>query len=195
MLSIFSCACWPTVCLLWRRSVYLGLLPIFRLDCLFVVVELYELFVYVEDKALVSCIVCVYFLPFWRLSFRFVFCFFLFSAASVAYGISQASGWIGAAAAELHHSHSSARSKPRLWLTLQLPTIVYLQCSVNCCYTAKCPSHTYIFIHYFSHIIFHHVLLQVTRYSSLCYTAGLSFNWHEISFSIPSLSVYMCLLP
>ena len=28
MLSIFSCASWPSVCLLWR-NVYLGLLPIF----------------------------------------------------------------------------------------------------------------------------------------------------------------------
>ena len=28
MLSIFSCACWPSVCLLWG-NVYLGLLPIF----------------------------------------------------------------------------------------------------------------------------------------------------------------------
>ena len=28
MLSMFSCACWPSVCLLWR-NVYLGLLPIF----------------------------------------------------------------------------------------------------------------------------------------------------------------------
>ena len=32
--SIFSCAYWPSVCLLWR-NVYLGLLPIFRLGCLF----------------------------------------------------------------------------------------------------------------------------------------------------------------
>ena len=32
MLSIFSCACWPPVCLLWR-NVYLGVLPIFRLGC------------------------------------------------------------------------------------------------------------------------------------------------------------------
>ena len=31
MLSIFSCACGPCVCLLWR-NVYLGLLPIFQLD-------------------------------------------------------------------------------------------------------------------------------------------------------------------
>ena len=33
MLSIFSCACWPSVCLLWR-NVHVGLLPIF--DWLFV---------------------------------------------------------------------------------------------------------------------------------------------------------------
>ena len=34
MLSIFSCACWPSVCLLWR-NVYLGLLPTCWLGCLF----------------------------------------------------------------------------------------------------------------------------------------------------------------
>ena len=33
MLSIFSCGCWPSVCL-WG-NVYLGLLPIFWLGCLF----------------------------------------------------------------------------------------------------------------------------------------------------------------
>ena len=51
MLSIFSYAHWPSVCLLWR-NVYLRLLLIFLLGCLFscccmffvVVVELYELF-------------------------------------------------------------------------------------------------------------------------------------------------------
>ena len=40
----FSCACWPSLCLLWR-NVYLGLLPIFWLGCFFIA-ELYELFVY-----------------------------------------------------------------------------------------------------------------------------------------------------
>ena len=30
MLNIFSCASWPSVCLLWR-NVYLGLLPVFFL--------------------------------------------------------------------------------------------------------------------------------------------------------------------
>ena len=34
MLSIFSCAYWPPVCLLWR-NVCLGLLPIFWFGCLF----------------------------------------------------------------------------------------------------------------------------------------------------------------
>ena len=34
MLSILSCVCWQSVYLLWR-NVYLGLLPIFGLGCLF----------------------------------------------------------------------------------------------------------------------------------------------------------------
>ena len=65
MLSIFSHAYWPSVFLLWK-DVYLGLLSIFGLG--FFVVELYELFVYFRNEALVGCIVCKYFLPFCRLS-------------------------------------------------------------------------------------------------------------------------------
>ena len=34
MLSIFSCVCWPSVCLLWK-NVYSSLLSIFKLSCLF----------------------------------------------------------------------------------------------------------------------------------------------------------------
>jgi len=34
MMSIFSCACWPSMCLLWR-NVYLDLLPFFPLGCWF----------------------------------------------------------------------------------------------------------------------------------------------------------------
>ena len=34
MLSIFSYAYWPSLCLLWR-NVYLGILPVFWLGCLF----------------------------------------------------------------------------------------------------------------------------------------------------------------
>ena len=44
----------------------------------------------------------------------------LFRAAPAAYGGSQARAQIGAVAAGLHHSHSNARSEPRLQLTPQL---------------------------------------------------------------------------
>ena len=37
--------------------------------------------------------------------------FFLFRAALVAHGISQARGWIGAIAATLHHSHGNSRQR------------------------------------------------------------------------------------
>ena len=40
------------------------------------------------------------------------FCFF--RAVPMAYGGSQARGWIGATAASLHHSHSKTRSEPHL---------------------------------------------------------------------------------
>ena len=41
----------------------------------------------------------------------FIFC--LFRAILTTYGGSQAKGWIGAAAANLHHSHSNARFEPQ----------------------------------------------------------------------------------
>ena len=78
MLSIFSCSCWPSVCFLWR-NVYSELLPIFQLGCLFIylffAVELYELFVYFGDWALVGYLVCNYFPPFHRLSFFLIVSF------------------------------------------------------------------------------------------------------------------------
>ena len=46
-----------------------------------------------------------------------VFVVFLFRAAPVAYGSSQAKGQIRAVAAGLYHSHSNARSEPPLWPT------------------------------------------------------------------------------
>ena len=49
----------------------------------------------------------------------FFFCF-LFRATPTAYGGSQARSPIGAAAANLHHSQSNARSEPRLRPTPQL---------------------------------------------------------------------------
>ena len=43
-----------------------------------------------------------------------VILFFLFTAAPAAYGGSQARGWIGAAAAGLHHSHHNTGSELHL---------------------------------------------------------------------------------
>ena len=48
----------------------------------------------------------------------FFFC--LFRVAPTAYGSSQARGWIGAATAGLHHSHSNLGSEPHLQPTPQL---------------------------------------------------------------------------
>ena len=56
-----------------------------------------------------------------NLFFFFFFC--LFRPAPVTYGSSQARGWIRAAAADVHHSHSNARSELHLWATLQLAAI------------------------------------------------------------------------
>ena len=71
MLSIFSHACWPSVCLLWK-NVYSGPLPILKLDCLvFFDIELYE-FLYILDINPLSNVSFVDIPPFSRLSFHFV---------------------------------------------------------------------------------------------------------------------------
>ena len=59
-----------------------------------------------------------YFLPFFL-----VFLFFS-RALPAAYGGSQARGLMGAVAASLHHSHSNARSEPRLQPTPQLTAML-----------------------------------------------------------------------
>ena len=46
--------------------------------------------------------------------------FFLFRAAPTPYGSYQARGWIGATAADLHHSHSNMGSEPHLQPTPQV---------------------------------------------------------------------------
>ena len=56
---------------------------------------------------------------YWVLCWSFLYSFFL-RAAPAAYGNSQAWDKIRAAAANLHHSHSNARSKPHLQPTPQL---------------------------------------------------------------------------
>ena len=50
----------------------------------------------------------------------FIYLFCLFRATSVAYGISQARGQIGAVAVGLRQSHNNARSEPYLQPTPQL---------------------------------------------------------------------------
>ena len=54
MLSIFLCACWPSVFILWRNA-YLDHLPIFWLGYLFIFnIALYQLFVYFGYESLVG---------------------------------------------------------------------------------------------------------------------------------------------
>ena len=50
----------------------------------------------------------------------YLFLFFYFSDAPIAYGSSQARGQIGATDAGLHHSHRKAGSEPNLRPTPQL---------------------------------------------------------------------------
>ena len=54
----------------------------------------------------------------------FYFCFLLFRATLTAHGSSQAKGWIRAAAASLHHSHSNTGYKPCLWTTPQFTAML-----------------------------------------------------------------------
>ena len=73
MLNIFSCACWPSVCPLWR-NVYSGVLPIFWVGCLFWCYH-HKLFVNSGDQSLISHIFCKYFLPICGFSFPFIVSF------------------------------------------------------------------------------------------------------------------------
>ena len=74
MLSIFSCAYWQSVYLLWRK-VYLGLLLIFRLGCMFFWYWAAWAACILWRLILHRCFVCKYFLPFWGLSFCLVYGF------------------------------------------------------------------------------------------------------------------------
>ena len=64
---------------------------------------------------------CKDFLPFGGLSF-----FFFVMVTPLANGCSWARGWIRAAAAGLHHSHSNTRSEPHLQPALQLAATLIL---------------------------------------------------------------------
>ena len=83
MMSNFTYAYWPSVCLLWIK-VSLDLLHIFHLDFLsFFVIELYDLFVCFGNWTLIGHIICRYFLPVCRLSFHFVYGFLCCAKASI----------------------------------------------------------------------------------------------------------------
>ena len=65
--------CLLAVCMSSLDKRLLVLLPIFLLGCLLFVVELDELFVYFQNEALASYIICKYFLPVQKFSFHFVY--------------------------------------------------------------------------------------------------------------------------
>ena len=53
-----------------------SLLPIFLIDFFFVlIIELHEIFMYFGDWYLINYFICKYFLPYWGLSFHFVYGF------------------------------------------------------------------------------------------------------------------------
>ena len=62
MRGIFSCAFWPSVCLLssLEKCLFRCSAHFFLLSFLFFDIELYELLVYFEGLSVVSCIVCVF---------------------------------------------------------------------------------------------------------------------------------------
>ena len=70
ILSIFSCACRPSVPFPCKMSLQV-FCPFFNWVVGFFAIELYKLLVYSRDYALVSCIIWKYFLPSCKLSFCF----------------------------------------------------------------------------------------------------------------------------
>ena len=78
MLSIFSCASWPSVCLLWKND-YLGLLPIFFLSGWLIFLTLSSMnYLYISDMNLLLVI------SFANLFFPSVGCLFVLSMVSFA---------------------------------------------------------------------------------------------------------------
>jgi len=80
MLGIFSYACGPSVCLLWR-NVYLDLLPtvlflVLLLSCLYILEIKLLSYLYILEIVFITCIICKYFLPVCRLSFCLFMVFF-----------------------------------------------------------------------------------------------------------------------
>ena len=68
MLRIFSCACSPSVCPFGEVFTQV-FCPVFDWVVCFLVIELYKLFIYFGNEALVGYIICKYFLLVCRLFF------------------------------------------------------------------------------------------------------------------------------
>lgn len=74
MLCIFPCACWPSECLIWR-NVYKSLLPVFQLECLFLVLPICMTYLYLLEIKPFSVTSFANTFPFHRLSFLLLFFF------------------------------------------------------------------------------------------------------------------------
>ena len=141
--------------------------------------------------------------------FWFLFFSFLFRAAPVAYGSSQARGQIRAAAAGLHHRHSNAGSEPHLWplpgnarsLTHQVSPVIKPIASQTPCWMLNLLSHNGNSLCGFS-------LVSVTVYQfidgeretqntwihSSSYSKPHRSSWHsqdEVDVSVFSISCYL----
>ena len=74
-LSNFSCAYWPSACLLWK-NVYSAALPIFKNWIVWgFFVKLYEFFTYFGYQSLIEYMICKHFLLIGRLSILLMFSF------------------------------------------------------------------------------------------------------------------------
>ena len=141
------------------------------------------------------------FCPFfsWVGFFLFVWFFLFFRATPVAYGRSQARGWIGAVTAGLCHSHSNAGSLTH-WVGLKIEPasswiivgwfittqpqwdlLVFLLLScMSCSYVLEIkPLSTVLFANTFSYSVgcFFHF-----SYGFLCYAKACKFKFHFVYF-------------
>ena len=76
MSCIFPCACWPSECLICR-NIYKSLLPVFQLECLFLVLPICLSCLYLLEIKPFSVTSFANTFPFHKLSFLLLFFFFL----------------------------------------------------------------------------------------------------------------------
>ena len=81
----------------WEKCLFRSFFPLFDWVICFSVIELYELLVFFGNEYFVSCFIWYYFLPFWGLSFHFVYSFLCWAKSFSRY----------------FHSHSRGRKKGR----------------------------------------------------------------------------------